>query len=116
MDDDGWPERHSKGFISYISTGWRRTFLGQERDNIRLLTGALSGYYATNQQLIRMKPAIDPTCRACGDSVESMKHLMCECDALARKRMSVLGKAYSEHEDFRSFPPRKHSCNHAICL
>ena len=50
-----------------------------------------------------MKLAIDPTRRACGDSVESMKHLMCECDALARKRMSVLGKAYPEPEDFRSF-------------
>ena len=53
-----------------------------------------------------MKLAIDPTCRACGDSVESMKHLICECDALARKRMSVLGKAYPELEDFRSFPLR----------
>ena len=51
-----------------------------------------------------MKLAIDPTCRASGDSVESMKHIMCECDALARKRMSVLGKANREPEDFRSFP------------
>ena len=47
---------------------------------------------------------IDPTCRACRDSVKSMKHLLCECDALARKRMSVLGRAYPEPEDFRYFP------------
>ena len=95
--------RHSKGFISGITTGWRRAFLGQERDNMRLLTGELTGHYATNEQLTRMKLAIDPTCRACGDNVESMKHIMCECDVLARKRMSVLGKAYPEPEDFRSF-------------
>ena len=96
--------KHSKKFINNITTGLRRNILAQERGNIRLLTGALTGHFATNEQLTRMGLAIDPTCRACGDDVESMKHLLCECDALARKRMSVLGRAYPEPEDFRYFP------------
>ena len=96
--------KHSKKFINNITTGLRRNILAQERGNIRLLTGALTEHFATNEQLTRMGLAIDPTCRACGDDVVSMKHLLCECDALARKRMSVLGRAYPEPEDFRYCP------------
>ena len=88
--------KHSKKFINNITTGWRRNILAQERGNIQLLTGALTRHFATNEQLTRMGLTIDPTSRACGDDVESMKHLLCECGALARKRMSVLGRAYPE--------------------
>ena len=95
--------RHSKGFIRNITTGWRKKTLGLARGGLRLLTGALTGHFATNVQLTRMNLAIDPTCRACGDGDESMEHLLCECDALARRRMSVLGRAYPEPEDFRLF-------------
>ena len=95
--------RHSKKFINNITTGWRKKTLGLARGGLRLLTGALTGHFATNVQLTRMNLAIDPTCRACGDSDESMEHLLCECDALARRRMSVLGRAYPEPEDFRLF-------------
>ena len=95
--------KHSKKFINNITTGLRRNILAQERGNIRLLTVALTGHFATNEQLTRMGLAINPTYRACGDSVESMKYFLCECDALARKPMSVLGRAYPEPEHFRYF-------------
>ncbi|CAH2262815.1 jg9189 [Pararge aegeria aegeria] len=41
-----------------------------------------------------------PTCRACNEDVESMEHLLCECDGLARKRLDLLGVAYPQPENY----------------
>ncbi|CAH2235733.1 jg11392 [Pararge aegeria aegeria] len=41
-----------------------------------------------------------PTCRACNEDVESMEHLLCECDGLARNRLDLLGVAYPQPEDY----------------
>ena len=53
--------RHSKKFINNITTGWRKKTLGLARGGLRLLTGALTGHFATNVQLTRMNIATDPT-------------------------------------------------------
>ncbi|CAH2231924.1 jg11082 [Pararge aegeria aegeria] len=50
--------------------------------------------------LLKMGIIDDPTCRACNEDVESMEHLLCECDGLARKRLDLLGVAYPQPEDY----------------
>ena len=96
--------RHSKKYITNITTGLYKNIANLNKGHIRLLTGALTGHFATNEQLTRMKITTDPTCRACGDSNESIPHLLCDCDALARKRMNLLGLAYPGPEDFEHLP------------
>ena len=41
-----------------------------------------------------MKTVTDPTCRACGEKEEFIKHLLHDCDVLASKRKST-GKVIS---------------------
>ena len=40
----------------------------------------------------------------CEEKSESMKHLLTECDSLARKHMRLLGIGYPIPEDYRQLP------------
>ncbi|CAH2223810.1 jg22250 [Pararge aegeria aegeria] len=50
--------------------------------------------------LLKMDIIDDPTCRACNEDFESMEHLLCERDGLARKRLDLFGVAYPQPEDY----------------
>jgi hypothetical protein len=41
----------------------------------------------------------DPTCRFCGMEAETVQHIMCYCEALARQRYNVFGKLFAEPKD-----------------
>jgi hypothetical protein len=44
----------------------------------------------------------DPTCRFCGMEAETVQHIICYCEALARQRYNVFGKLFAEPEDISS--------------
>jgi hypothetical protein len=44
----------------------------------------------------------DPTCRFCGLEVETVQHITCYCEALARKRYNVFGSLAVEPIDIRT--------------
>lgn len=95
--------KHSKSFLGGNALGKSKFICGGSRRQARLTIGALTGHYATNQMLHRMHLSTNSLCRACGEETESMQHLLCDCDSLARKRMGLLGSAYPKPEDFRLF-------------
>jgi hypothetical protein len=41
----------------------------------------------------------DPTCRFCRKETETMQHIMCYCEALARQRYNVFGNITVEPRD-----------------
>jgi hypothetical protein len=41
----------------------------------------------------------DPTCRCCGMETETVQHIVCRCEALARQRYNVFGKLTTEPKD-----------------
>jgi hypothetical protein len=41
----------------------------------------------------------DPTCRFCGSETETVYHIICCCEALARQRCKFFGKLFVEPKD-----------------
>jgi hypothetical protein len=44
----------------------------------------------------------DPTCRFCRNEAETVQHIICCCDALARQRYNVFGSLEAEPTDIRT--------------
>ena len=44
----------------------------------------------------------DPTCRFCKMETETVQHIICCCEALARQRYNVFGKLIVETEDINT--------------
>jgi ribonuclease HI len=92
--------KHSKRFIKDTKEGQNRNIWGHGREHIRVLTGILTGHYGVNKILFKMGLVEDDKCRFCSQYEESMEHLLCDCDALARNRFITLGKGYPTPEDY----------------
>ncbi|KAL0820148.1 hypothetical protein ABMA28_005307 [Loxostege sticticalis] len=97
--------KHSKNFLGDNPGKWSKFILGGNRNQSRLLMGALTGHFATNKMLNRMGLVASDQCRNCGEKQETMEHVLCECDSLARTRMRLLGLAYPKLEDYRHLAP-----------
>lgn len=95
---------HSKKFIGSSTKGAFNFIMNNGRTKTRAVIGALTGHYKTNDMLYKMKITSNGDCRACGDLRETMEHILCECDVLATKRMSLLGNAFPKPEDYRFLP------------
>ena len=92
--------KHSKEFLGNCSINHNKIWR-LKRNQLSQIVGLYTGHYGTGEHLHRMQLIENPICRFCRSEPESMKHLMCECDSLARKRMSTLGLSYPEPEDYR---------------
>ncbi len=63
-----------------------------DKNNLRLLTGVLTGHCALNRHLANMGLKQDPTCGLCLEEEESAMHFLAECVALAGIRQRVLSR------------------------
>jgi hypothetical protein len=41
----------------------------------------------------------DPTCRSCRKETETVQHIICSCEALARQRYNVFGNLFVEPKE-----------------
>lgn len=97
---------HSKKFLSF-SAARADTALSLDRNNLRLLTGALTGHYACNKHLFKLGITDSSTCRYCCNEEESMEHLITECEALAQRRNRLLGSYILEDNELQTLPPKE---------
>ena len=76
----------------------RRTIdlLSLNRRSIQLTTSVLTGHCALGKHAERLGLPFNDYCRSCGseEEEETVLHLMCQCPALARKRLTTLGAAF----------------------
>jgi hypothetical protein len=42
---------------------------------------------------------VDPTCKFCGSETETVHHIVCGCEALARQRYKLFGNMFAEPRD-----------------
>ena len=42
---------------------------------------------------------VDPTCRFCRKETETLQHIICCCEALARQRYNIFGNPFVEPKD-----------------
>jgi hypothetical protein len=52
----------------------------------------------------------DPTCRFCGMGTETVQHIICYCEVLARQRCNVFGNLLAEPKDISSASIRDFAC------
>jgi hypothetical protein len=57
------------------------------------MVGLFTGHYGLRDHLHKMRLVAEQQCRFCSVSPESVEHILCECEALERKRLIHLGKA-----------------------
>lgn len=62
------------------------------RKNLSLLIGFLTGHYPTQSFLHKIGVERNPTCRLCHESPETTEHLLLNCCRIAPSRMRILGQ------------------------
>ena len=83
--------RHSKKFIQGLDIGRSKQILRLKRNETRLITAALTGHFRLNAYLFMIGARADDWCRFCNLHKENMEHLLCECNALERRRNKIPG-------------------------
>jgi hypothetical protein len=48
----------------------------------------------------------DPVCRFCGQEAETVQHIICHCEAMARRRFNVFGDSVVEPKVLRAVTVR----------
>ena len=70
--------------------------LALERKRLSTLVSVLTGHCLIGEHARRLGINSNDFCRSCGDEkeVESVEHLLCDCPALSKRRLVILGSAF----------------------
>jgi hypothetical protein len=91
---------HGKLFISGPCKKRAEGLLKLSRHQIRLVVAFLTGHGPVRKHLNIMGLFDgDPSCRFCKSETETVYHIICRCEALARQRYKYFGKLFAEPKD-----------------
>jgi hypothetical protein len=79
--------KHSKEFIVDYDANRKKELLKMNRKQITLISGFLTGHFATRYMLKKKRIIEDDMCRYCEAHAETAKHLLCDCIGLSHKRL-----------------------------
>jgi hypothetical protein len=84
----------------------RRTeeLLKLNRNQLRWMTGLLTGHCHLKGHLFKMGLTDSPTCERCLEKEESATHILCDCEAIAYLRFRHLGHHFMEPGDYHDTP------------
>jgi hypothetical protein len=91
--------KHGKLFISGPCKKRAEDLLKLSRHHLRMVVAILTGH-----TLMRTHYGLfegDPVCRLCGHQAETVQHIMCCCEAMARRRFDVFGDSVVETKIIR---------------
>ena len=77
--------------IGFPDKSKAKDILKLNRQEIRLVTGFLTGHYPVKSRLVKMTTNVDIDCRFCLEENETTDHILCECVALERTRLKFFG-------------------------
>lgn len=96
---------YSKRFIDGPSCKRKVELLSMSRNQIRLVVGLLTGHMSTRTHLRRIKKYDgDLSCRLCGKEPETSMHILCSCEALAKRRQCLFGQPFMEPKEYHQHP------------
>lgn len=78
---------HSKTMYDGPSEKNTKFLLNKSRQDLRLITGAITGHCTLNKHMQRMGLARSAVCRRCDEDDETPVHLITSCPALTSQRM-----------------------------
>jgi hypothetical protein len=95
--------RHGKLFIGRPCKRKADDLLKLSRHQLKTMVAVLTGHAPMRKHLYIMGLFDgDPTCRFCGMETETVQHMICYYEALARQRYNVFGKLLAEPKDISS--------------
>jgi hypothetical protein len=99
--------RQPKGFLQGPSVRRTNELLRLNRNQLRWVTGLLTGHFRLKGHLLKMGLTNSPTCERCIEKDESATHILCECEAIAYLRFHHLGHYFMEPGDYQNAPVSK---------
>jgi ribonuclease HI len=98
-------QHHAKELLKGYSPKFTSDLLKLSRNQVRVITRALTGHCRLNKHLTRMGLSESPSCRFCSVEDETPIHILCKCDALHHRRSRSLGGPLIRPEDVRELAP-----------
>jgi hypothetical protein len=74
------------------------------RNQLRWMTGLLTGHCHLKGHLFKMGLTGSPICERCLEKEESATHILCDCEAIAYLRFRHLGHYFMEQRDYQDAP------------
>jgi hypothetical protein len=78
-----------------------KELLELNRNQLRWVTGLLTGHCHLKGHLFKMGLTDSPTCERCLEKDESATHILCDCEAIACLRFRHLGHYFMEPGDYQ---------------
>ena len=92
--------RHGKLFIGRPCKKRADDLLKLDRHQLKMAVAILTGHAPVRGHLRIMGLfSGDPSCRFCKMETETVQHITCCCEALARQRYSIFGKLFAKPKD-----------------
>ena len=92
--------RHGKLFIGRPCKKKADDLLKLSRHQLKMVVAILTGHAPVTGHLYTVGLFDgDPTCRFCRKETETVQHIICRCEALARQRYNVFGNSPVEPKD-----------------
>lgn len=85
--------RYSKLTTPEISKEKSKDLMALSRNSLRHAIGLLTGHCHLNGHLAKIGVIENNLCRLCNEEIETAQHIICECEAIGRKRFQILGTA-----------------------
>ena len=98
--------KHSKVFLKHSKKRTEEILLLNKQE-IRHLTGLLTGHCTLRYHLKKMGIADDDRCRFCQECPETAEHVICSCVALMTKRLQHLEEVTVEPSDAAQLQPKR---------
>jgi hypothetical protein len=99
--------RQAKGLIQGPSAKRTKDLLRLNRDQLRWVVGLLTGHCHLKRHLFKLELINHPICERCLEEDESVRHILCDCEAVAHLRFRHLGQFFMEPSDYYDAPTDK---------
>jgi hypothetical protein len=99
--------KHGKLFISRQCKKRAEDLLKLSRHQLTMMVAILTGHAPVRTHLRTMGLCEgDPVCRFCGQEAEIVQHIICRCEAMARRRFNVFGDSVVKPKVIRAVTVR----------
>jgi hypothetical protein len=99
--------RQEEGFLQGPCVRRTNELLKLNRNQLRWVTGLLTGHCSLKGHLFKMGFTNSPTCKRSLEKDESATYILCDCEAIAYLRFRHLGHYFMEPGDYQDAPVSK---------
>ncbi|KAL1454832.1 hypothetical protein WDU94_008965 [Cyamophila willieti] len=84
-----------------------KEMLSLSKEELRILTGLLTGHCSLKYHLNIMGLAENSTCRLCNEAPETAEHILCKCEAASHKRLKYFSRMIQTPEEVQETSPKR---------